>query len=197
MHCSTCPTGVMMSLTLTDLTFDSTVTKATSDEHHLLYGHVPPAQRLKSRRSFLSHVQPLTTSWEETRLRQLWTKRLEDDLPPTDMGIPPSEALPPGSEAPWVQWKTLNRLRTGTGRPKAAMARWGYETGQTTCECGEEDQTMQHCLVCPLLPNQCSSKDLAVFNKNAKGSVKKLETVIEPTSFKDMKRRRRLNIHNT
>lgn len=153
------------------------MTKATSDERHLLYGRVPPAQRLKSRRSFLSHVQPLIASREETRL-QLWTKRLEDDPPPTDMGIPPSEALPPGSEAPWVQWKTLNRLRTGTGRSKAAMARWGYETGQTTCECGEEDHTMQHCLVCPLLPNQCSPKDLAVFNKNAKDCVKEWETVI-------------------
>ena len=25
MHCSACPTGVMVSLTLTDLTFDSTI----------------------------------------------------------------------------------------------------------------------------------------------------------------------------
>ncbi|KAL7396938.1 hypothetical protein ABVT39_013997 [Epinephelus coioides] len=69
------------------------MTKATSDERHLLYGRVPPAQRLKSKRSFLSHVQPLIASQEETRL-QLWTKRLEDDPPPIDMGIPPSEALP-------------------------------------------------------------------------------------------------------
>jgi hypothetical protein len=72
------------------------------------------------------------------------------------------------------------------------MARWGYETGQTTCECGEEDHTMQHCLVCPLQPNKCSSKDLAVFNENAKDCVKKWETVTLPASFKDSKRRRRI-----
>ena len=135
------------------------------------------AQWLKSRRSFLSHVQPLTTSQEETRF-QLWKKRLENNSPPTDMGIPSSEALPPVSEAPQIQWKTLNHMRTGTGRSKAAMARWGYETGQTTCECREEDHTMLHCLGCPLLSIQCSSKDLAVFNKNAKDCVKKWETVI-------------------
>ena len=39
-------------------------------------------------------------------------------------------------------------------------------------------ETMQHCLVCPLLPNQCSLKDLAEFNNKAKDCVKKWETVI-------------------
>ena len=42
-----------------------------------------------------------------------------------------------------------------------------------------EKQTMEHCLVCPLLPNTCSSKDLAVFNKNAKDCVKQWETAIQ------------------
>ena len=64
------------------------ITKATSDERHLLHGHHPLAQRLKSRRSFLSHVQPLTKSREETRL-QPWMEKLENDPPPTVMGIPP------------------------------------------------------------------------------------------------------------
>ena len=152
-------------------------TKAASDERHLLHGREPQAQRLRSRRSFLSHVQPLTTSREETRL-QLWTTKLENDPPPIDMGIPPSEDLLSGSKAPWVRWKTLNRLRTGTGRSKAAMARWGYKTGPTICECGEGEHTMQHCLVCPLLPNPCSIKDLAEHNSNAKDCVKKWETTI-------------------
>ena len=152
-------------------------TKATSDERHLLHGCHPPAQRLKSRRSFLSQVQPLTKSREETKI-QLWMEKLENDPPPTGMGIPPSEHLPPGQEASWAQWKTLNRLRTRTGRSKDALVRWGYKTGPTTCECGQADHTMEHCLVCPLLPNPCSPKDLAVFNKNAKDCVKKWETAI-------------------
>ena len=152
-------------------------TKATSDERHLLHGCHPPAQRLKSRRSFLSQVQPLTKSREETRI-QLWMEKLENDPPPTDMGIPPTENLPPGQEASWAQWKTLNRLRTRTGSSKDALVRWGYKTGPTTCECGQADHTMEHCLVCPLLPNPCSPKDLAVFNKNAKDCVKNWETAI-------------------
>ncbi|KAJ8392997.1 hypothetical protein AAFF_G00069010 [Aldrovandia affinis] len=72
------------------------ITKATSDERHLLHGCHPPAQQLKSRRSFLSHVQPLTKSREETRI-QLWMGKLENDPPPTVMGIPPTEDLPPGT----------------------------------------------------------------------------------------------------
>jgi len=44
-----------------------------------------------------------------------------------------------------------------------------FNKTNVTCECGEADHTMEHCLVCPLLPNSCSSKDLAVFNKKCKG----------------------------
>ena len=117
----------------------------------------------------------LITPQNETRL-QLWMEKLENDPPPTDIGIPPAEDLPSGSEAPWIQWKTLNRLRTRTGWSKAALVRWGYKTGPTTCECGESGHTIEHCLVCPQLPNPCSSQDIAEFNKNAKKCVKKWET---------------------
>lgn len=58
--------------------------------------------------------------------------------------------------------------------------------------CREEEHTMQHCLLCPLLPNQCSGKDLTEFNDKAKGCVKKWETA-STNCFKDPKRRRRLN----
>ena len=77
-----------------------------------------------------------------------------------------------------IRRKVASRLRTRTGRSKDALVRWGYKTGPTTCECGEADHTMEHCLVCPLLPNPCSPKDLAVFNKNAKDCVKNMETAI-------------------
>ena len=73
---------------------------------------------------------------------------------------------------------------------KDALVRWGYKTGPTTSECGEADHTMEHCLVCPLLPNPCSSKDLAVSNKNAKDGVKKWENVIQPSRFRETKRKR-------
>ena len=40
------------------------------------------------------------------------------------MGIQPSESLPPGSNAPWPTWKTLNRLRSGIGRTRANLIKW-------------------------------------------------------------------------
>jgi hypothetical protein len=46
---------------------------------------------------------------------------------------------------------------------------------------------MQHCLVCPLLPNQCSSNDLAVFNTNPKDWVKKWETSYNQPASKTRK----------
>ncbi len=62
------------------------MTKAVSDEPHLLHGCQPPD--LESRKSFLSHVPPLQTSWEETRL-QHWSQSS------TDLGIPPCWRPPP------------------------------------------------------------------------------------------------------
>ena len=91
---------------------------------------------------FLSHVQPLTKSRDETRIQD-WMDKLKNDHHPTGMGITPTENLPPGSETLWAQCKTLNRFRTRTGRSKDAQVRWGFKTAPTTCEWGEEDQTME------------------------------------------------------
>ena len=50
-------------------------------------------------------------------------------------------------------WSGLNRLRTGTGRCKSLMQKWGFnEDGQTTCECGDE-QTMKHGYTCWSAPS--------------------------------------------
>ena len=37
-----------------------------------------------------------------------------------------AEALPAESDQPWLCWRSLNRLRTGIGRAKTTMRRWGY-----------------------------------------------------------------------
>ena len=41
------------------------------------------------------------------------------------------------------QWTTLNRLRTGVGRCKASMKKWGL-ADSAACECGEPEQTADH-----------------------------------------------------
>ncbi|KAI8489016.1 hypothetical protein Bbelb_332400 [Branchiostoma belcheri] len=64
------------------------------------------------------------------------------------------------AEEAWPTWACLNRLRTGTGRCRTLMQKWGLvPDGQTACDCGQE-QTMRHLLVCPLLPEPCSKEDL-------------------------------------
>ena len=86
-----------------------------------------------------------------------------ENVPPTFIGIAPTENLPYSlaQEAPWAQMKTLNRLRARTGQSKDALVRWGYKTGSTTCQCGEVDHTMEVCLFyCSLLHNPCRSKTL-------------------------------------
>ena len=86
-----------------------------TDPRHPLFGSVPAPTRLKSRRSFLSHVQTLVLPKAETNMEQ-WIDKLKSNPPSVDMGIQPSESLPPGSNAPWPIWKILNRLRSGVGK---------------------------------------------------------------------------------
>ena len=57
-----------------------------------------------------------------------------------------------GSGEDWLFWRSLNRLRTGVGRAKTVMRRWGYldDAQSVDCDCGEP-QTMAHLLSCRLL----------------------------------------------
>ena len=48
-----------------------------------------------------------------------------------------------GEDMSRKQWTTLNRLRTGVGRYKASMKKWGL-ADNAACECGEPEQTADH-----------------------------------------------------
>ena len=48
-----------------------------------------------------------------------------------------------GEDMSRKQWTTLNRLRTGVGRYKASMKKWGL-ADDAACECGEPEQTADH-----------------------------------------------------
>ena len=148
-----------------------------TDTRHPPFGSVPTPTRLKSGRSFLSHVQPLVQPKAEETLKR-WIDKLKSKQPSVDMGIQPSETLPPGSKAPWQTWKTLNRLRFGVGRTKANSIKWGYHTGDPSCNCGTKTQTIEHLLQCPLLKTPCSGDDLSIFNDTAQKCVKLWQSTI-------------------
>ena len=149
--------------------------KQTTDNRHSLYGHIAPTKRLKSRKSFVHSVQPITCSPSENRL-SAWTNHLQST--PTQLNITPSESLATGSSLPWCEWQCLNRLRTRVGRCKYNMNKWGYCDDDTTCDCTEEPQTMEHLLNCPLLPQACTTDNLLIYNDTAQRCVKQWMTKV-------------------
>ena len=81
----------------------------------------------------------------------------------------PSECLARGASGTWTEWRCLNRPRTKMGRCKHNLRKWKYtDEDDTTCDCKEADQTMEHLLECPLLRQTCSLDDLMVYNDVAK-----------------------------
>ena len=107
-----------------------------------------------------------------------WIDKLKSNPPSVDMRIQPSESLPPESNAPWPTWKTFNWLRSGVGRTNANLIKWGYHTGDSSCNCGTETQTMEHLLQCPLLKTPCSCDDLSIFKDTAQKCVKLWQSTI-------------------
>ena len=141
--------------------------RQADDTRHPCHNHQPAPSRLKSRKSFLHEVQPLSQPPQTARLT-LWEEQRSAKQHLAKLPIPTSEQLAPGHKSEWKLWKSLNRLRTGMGRSKTNMSKWGYaDTADTACECGTSEQTMQHLLRCPLLENECSLEDLATANEKA------------------------------
>ena len=68
--------------------------RQSTDPKHPLFGSEPAPTRLKSRKSFLSHVHTLVQPRAETIMEQ-WIDELKSKPPSVDMGIQPSESLPP------------------------------------------------------------------------------------------------------
>jgi hypothetical protein len=135
-----------------------------------MFGQVSARSRLKSRKSFLSKVQADAQS--EKRRMELWEDKLSNLPAKTLMSLRVKEELPAGADAGWVNWKCLNRLRSGTGRCKTTLKRWGcLKTEDDICVCKSEQQTMAHILRCPLLEQECKADDLAEYNDVAKSCV--------------------------
>ena len=128
---------------------------------HLLHSRLTaPAderyRRLKSRHPFmpaakglLQHLSDLNITvadWTDNCWNTEWSSnntRLRDFIPKVG-------SLPLGMSLPRHAWVKLNHLRTGVGRFRSAMHKWGLAPS-AACECGAEDQTADHIIMdCPL-----------------------------------------------
>ena len=108
------------------------------------------------------------------------------DLPASvNMGLEVAESLPAVSGEDWLCWRSLNRLRTGVGRAKTVMRRWGYldDAQSVDCDCGEP-QTMAHLLSCLLLDEACTDDDLATVTERAKAYARKWGNIVWRTRQK-------------
>ncbi|KAI4806603.1 hypothetical protein KUCAC02_017421, partial [Chaenocephalus aceratus] len=70
----------------------------STDQRHLLFGHVPAKSRLKSRKSFLKSVPPLGTPSINSERVTRWEESLDNLPSATTMELKASEALPPGAD---------------------------------------------------------------------------------------------------
>ena len=150
-------------------------TRQMTDARHQLFHHQPAASILKSRKSFMRTVTPLDSSASSSRLG-LWKDSLTYVPASVKMGLEVAESLQVGSGEDWLCWRALNRLRTGVGRAKTVMRRWGYldDAQSVDCDCGEP-QTMAHLL---LLDEACTADDLATVRERAKACARKWEKIV-------------------
>ena len=133
--------------------------KAVKHDWHIIHdttkNEVPPC-RLKSRKPYNKEAQEMLSVIPEDRSKDAWIaatwKQEWEAIGPTRVHryvSDPGEGVK-GEDLSRKHWTTLNRLRTGVGRYKASMKKWGL-ADSAACECGEPEQTADHIInSCPL-----------------------------------------------
>ena len=110
---------------------------------------VLPPNRLKSRHPYSKAAQEMLQSTpvdmsKDTWLAASWKKAWETGGPSRlHRHISDPGGGVKGEDLPRHQWTMLNRLRTGVGRFKSSMKKWGL-SNSAACECGEPEQTAEH-----------------------------------------------------
>ena len=146
--------------------------KCNLDQRHPMYGLTAAPSRLKSRKSFLRTVLPLDKhTTHQLKTQNLWQNYTDNILDQHKLqNFPVQESLLPGHKLQWNKWRCLNRLRSGVGKTKSLLLKWGYlpPCTDTTCQCGKENQTMNHLLTCEKTGTTCTMDDLLQCNSTAK-----------------------------
>ena len=113
-------------------------------------------RRLQSRKSFMT-VESLQPNEAPKYRMERW--KAYDPLPEVISVQEPRESLPHGTNLSRKEWRTLNRARSGVGRTRENLHKWGYILSPS-CSCGAPVQTMAHIKTnCGLGPT-CTEEDL-------------------------------------
>ena len=146
-------------------------TKQVERETHCLFGHTPARSHLKWR-SFLTSVQPVHFPANVNK----WKRRLEERAHAGVVNL--YEDLAMGHDSPWLNWRCLNRLRTGYTCSKEQRKKWEYFNRDTTCECGLAAESTAHMLECSLLVHPCTLDDLLEFNDTAQACTERWKKIV-------------------
>ena len=113
-------------------------------------------QRLKSRRPFVPAAQQLLKNVEDLGLsaahwtNHMWNTEWQNNTSRLRDFIPDADPHPPGMSLARFAWVRLNRLRSGVGRFRSDMHKWGLAPS-AGCECGATEQTADHVVHhCPI-----------------------------------------------
>ena len=139
-------------------------------ETHSLFRHTPARSRLKSRRSFLTSVKPVNFPANVVRVNEC-KRRLEEKTHACLANLYEDQAT--GHDSHWLNWRCLNRLRTGYTCSKEQKKEWGYFNGDTTCKCGLAAGSTAHMLQCSVLAHPCTLDDLLEFNDTAQAGTER------------------------
>ena len=88
------------------------------------------------------------------------------------------EDLATGHDSPWLNWRCLNRLRTGYTCSKEQRKKWAYFNRDTTCECGLATENTSHMLQCTLLAHPCTLDDLIEFSDTAQACIERWKKIV-------------------
>ena len=105
-----------------------------------VWAHTSARNRIKSRRSFLTSVQ--TVHFPAKVVRVNGWKRLEEKAHACLVNL--YGDLATGHDSPWLNWRCLNRLRTGYTCSKEQRNKWGNFNRDTTCECELAAESTSH-----------------------------------------------------
>ena len=116
-----------------------------------MYGLTAAPSRLISKKSFERTTPSLDKhTTHQVKTQNLW-QNYTGNIPDQHklQNFPVQESLPPEYKLQWNKWCCLNRLRSGVGKTKFLLLKWGYlpPGTDTTYQCGKENQTMNHLLI--------------------------------------------------